>query len=144
MGLLGQPLRRAGLERAGVARAAGCADDRRGTAFGAPLSATSRLPRQTGGATGLYNTTLAAYERVRSGWDPADVNSVVLLTDGANTSPGTSLGALLSRQAGAATSQSLRLPDDLVPAHAPLPVAAAPETRSSLPAQGRHSRLPSQ
>jgi hypothetical protein len=61
------------------------------------LAAASRLPSQTGGATGLYNTTLAAYERVRSGWDPADVNSVVLLTDGANTSSGTSLGALLSR-----------------------------------------------
>ncbi|MFL6100497.1 MAG: VWA domain-containing protein [Actinomycetales bacterium] len=62
------------------------------------LGAASRLPRETGGATGLYNTTLAAYERVRSGWDPADVNSVVLLTDGANTdSSGTRLGALLSR-----------------------------------------------
>jgi hypothetical protein len=62
------------------------------------LAATGRLPRQTGGATGLYNTTIAAYERVRSGWDPADINSVVLLTDGANTDrSGISLAGLLSR-----------------------------------------------
>jgi Ca-activated chloride channel homolog len=62
------------------------------------LRATARLPRQTGGATGLYSTTLAAYERVRSGWDPADVNSVVLLTDGANTDrTGVRLPGLLSR-----------------------------------------------
>lgn len=61
------------------------------------LGATGRLPRQTGGATGLYNTTLAAFERVRSGWDPADINSVVLLTDGANTDRGITLAALLSR-----------------------------------------------
>lgn len=69
------------------------------------LAATARLPRQTGGATGLYNTTLAAYERVRSGWDPAVINSVVLLTDGANTdSSGTSQAALLSRLRSETTS----------------------------------------
>lgn len=62
------------------------------------LSAAARLPKQTGGNTGLYNTTLAAYEKVRSGWDPAFVNSVVLLTDGANTDrAGIHLAQLLGR-----------------------------------------------
>jgi hypothetical protein len=62
------------------------------------LSAAARLPTQTGGNTGLYNTTIAAYEKVRSGWDPAFVNSVVLLTDGANTDrSGIHLAQLLAR-----------------------------------------------
>jgi Ca-activated chloride channel family protein len=62
------------------------------------LSAAARLPRQTGGNTGLYNTTIAAYEKVRAGWDPAFVNSVVLLTDGANTDrAGIHLAQLLGR-----------------------------------------------
>jgi Mg-chelatase subunit ChlD len=62
------------------------------------LSAAARLPAQTGGNTGLYNTTIAAYEKVRSGWDPAFVNSVVLLTDGANTDrAGIHLAQLLGR-----------------------------------------------
>jgi ABC-type molybdate transport system substrate-binding protein len=62
------------------------------------LSAAARLPQQTGGNTGLYNTTIAAYEKVRSGWDPAFVNSVVLLTDGANTDrAGIRLSQLLAR-----------------------------------------------
>jgi hypothetical protein len=62
------------------------------------LSAAARLPSQTGGNTGLYNTTIAAYEKVRSGWDPAFVNSVVLLTDGANTDrAGIHLAQLLGR-----------------------------------------------
>jgi hypothetical protein len=37
------------------------------------------------GGTGLYDTTLAAVRAVRAGWDPARVNAVVLLTDGADT-----------------------------------------------------------
>jgi Mg-chelatase subunit ChlD len=34
------------------------------------------------GGTGLYDTVLAAVRTVRQDWDPARVNSVVLLTDG--------------------------------------------------------------
>jgi secreted protein with Ig-like and vWFA domain len=37
-----------------------------------------------GGATGLYDTLLAAYKEVQSGWDPYYVNSVILITDGQN------------------------------------------------------------
>jgi Ca-activated chloride channel homolog len=37
-----------------------------------------------GGDTGLYDTALAAYLEVQSGYDPAYVNSVVLITDGEN------------------------------------------------------------
>jgi hypothetical protein len=37
-----------------------------------------------GGSTGLYDTALAATRRVRAGWEPGRVNSVVLLTDGKN------------------------------------------------------------
>ena len=40
------------------------------------------------GNTGLYETVLAAYKAVQSGWDPGRVNSVVLLTDGENDDPG--------------------------------------------------------
>lgn len=62
------------------------------------LRATAALPHQTGGSTGLYATTIAAFEKVRSGWDPGVVNSVVLLTDGANTDrSGIGLAGLLSR-----------------------------------------------
>lgn len=36
------------------------------------------------GATGLYDTTLAAFRRVQESYDPRAVNSVIILTDGAN------------------------------------------------------------
>lgn len=42
------------------------------------------LPSRLGGATGLYDTTLAAVQSVRAGYDPEKVNSVLLLTDGRN------------------------------------------------------------
>jgi len=42
------------------------------------------LPAQVGGGTGLYDTTLAAFRSMRTGYDPSRVNSVVLLTDGRN------------------------------------------------------------
>ncbi|MDP9219097.1 MAG: substrate-binding and VWA domain-containing protein [Actinomycetota bacterium] len=62
------------------------------------VAAARSLPSLTNGNTGLYATTLAAYESVRSGFDPASVNSVVLLSDGANTDTrGVDLPALLSR-----------------------------------------------
>ena len=61
-------------------------------------AAAASLPSLTGGDTGLYKTTLAAFEAVRTGYDPSQVNSVVLLTDGANTdTSGIDLPTLLSR-----------------------------------------------
>lgn len=39
------------------------------------------------GSTGLYDTVLDAVRTVRKGWDPTRVNSVVLVTDGANEDP---------------------------------------------------------
>ncbi len=42
------------------------------------------LPARLGGATGLYDTTLAAVKRARESYDPDKVNSVLLITDGKN------------------------------------------------------------
>jgi von Willebrand factor type A domain len=42
------------------------------------------LPARLGGATGLYDTALAAVQRVRESSDPDKVNSVLLITDGKN------------------------------------------------------------
>lgn len=42
------------------------------------------LPASIGGGTALYDSTLAAFREVQKGYDPAYVNSVILLTDGAN------------------------------------------------------------
>ncbi len=42
----------------------------------------------TNGDTGLYDTVLAAYKAVQANWDPAKINSVVLMTDGQNDNPG--------------------------------------------------------
>jgi hypothetical protein len=50
------------------------------------------------GSTGLYDTVLAAVQRVRSGYDPTRTNAVVLLTDGANhDAHGIGLAGLLDR-----------------------------------------------
>lgn len=55
------------------------------------------LPSRLGGATGLYDTTLAAVKRVREAYDPEKVNSVLLITDGKNEdSNGISLDVLLA------------------------------------------------
>ncbi|GID93059.1 VWA domain-containing protein [Amorphoplanes digitatis] len=40
------------------------------------------------GDTGLYDTTLAAYQNVLEGWQPGRINSVLLFTDGVNENPG--------------------------------------------------------
>ncbi|MEN0135558.1 MAG: substrate-binding and VWA domain-containing protein [Rhodococcus sp. (in: high G+C Gram-positive bacteria)] len=40
-----------------------------------------------GGGTGLYDTTLAAFRAVQDSYDPRAVNSVIILTDGANEDP---------------------------------------------------------
>lgn len=57
-----------------------------------------------GGDTGLYDTALAAYRAVQSGYDPSYVNSVVLITDGKNddSTGGLTLDALLAELAAAA------------------------------------------
>jgi Mg-chelatase subunit ChlD len=48
------------------------------------------------GDTGLYDTVLAAVRMMRKTWDPDRVNSVVVVTDGANDDPhGISLATLL-------------------------------------------------
>ncbi|WP_078324604.1 VWA domain-containing protein [Mycobacteroides salmoniphilum] len=50
-----------------------------------------------GGGTGLYDTTLAAFHKVQSTYDPHFINSVVIITDGANEDPnGISLDRLLA------------------------------------------------
>lgn len=48
------------------------------------LAAAATLPGRARDGTALYDTTLAAFRAVRSGYDPGRVNSVVLLTDGRN------------------------------------------------------------
>lgn len=45
------------------------------------------LSERTGGATGLYDSTLAAYRTVKASYDSRAVNSVILFTDGANEDP---------------------------------------------------------
>ncbi|MFD4180566.1 VWA domain-containing protein [Rhodococcus sp. NPDC058514] len=54
------------------------------------------LTTMVGGGTGLYDTTLAAFRKVKEDYDPSAINSVILLTDGANEDPGSiSLDELL-------------------------------------------------
>ena len=45
------------------------------------------LSERTGGATGLYDSTLAAYRTVQASYDSRAINSVILFTDGANEDP---------------------------------------------------------
>lgn len=55
------------------------------------------LPDRLGGATGLYDTTLAAFKEVQDSYDPNFSNSVILLTDGQNEDDNSiSLEGLLS------------------------------------------------
>ncbi len=61
------------------------------------LQQTRTLPSLVGGGTGLYDTTLAAFRKVKDGYDPDYINSVIVLTDGANEDPDSiSLEELLS------------------------------------------------
>ncbi|WAL94217.1 substrate-binding and VWA domain-containing protein [Streptomyces sp. Je 1-369] len=50
--------------------------------------AFSNLQPVPGGATGLYDTTLAAYKEARSTYARGRFNALVILTDGANQDPG--------------------------------------------------------
>ena len=64
----------------------------------APLAAAlSKLQVKQGGATGLYDTVLAAYREMTAHWDPARSNAISIFTDGQNEdSNGISRAALLS------------------------------------------------
>ncbi|MFD9565180.1 substrate-binding domain-containing protein [Streptomyces sp. NPDC059994] len=65
--------------------------DRLAAAFGA-------LQPVPDGATGLYDTTLAAYKQAAAGYRPGRFNALVILTDGANEDPGSiSRGELVTR-----------------------------------------------
>jgi len=56
------------------------------------------LPSLLEGDTGLYDTTLAAVKRMRSTYDPTMINSVLVITDGANDNPsGITLDSLLAQ-----------------------------------------------
>ncbi|MFI5896808.1 VWA domain-containing protein [Actinoplanes sp. NPDC051513] len=52
------------------------------------LAAIDKIVPKEGGDTGLYDTALAAYERVQKGWQAGVSNSVVIYTDGENDNPG--------------------------------------------------------
>lgn len=55
------------------------------------------LDALVGGGTGLYDTTLAAWRKVQSSYDPHYINSVVIITDGTNEKPnGITLDQLLA------------------------------------------------
>ncbi|MDJ1135698.1 substrate-binding and VWA domain-containing protein [Streptomyces iconiensis] len=51
-------------------------------------SAFSQMEPIPGGATGLYDTALAAYKEAHKGYANGKFNAVVMLTDGANEDPG--------------------------------------------------------
>jgi Ca-activated chloride channel homolog len=53
-----------------------------GTHFQRLDQGLNTLPGRTRGGTGLYDTTLAAFEQVKATYGPTKVNSVVILTDG--------------------------------------------------------------
>jgi len=63
-------------------------------------TAIASLPGRLGGATGLYDTVLAAVAQMRTTYDADRVNSVLLLTDGRNEDEnGISLETLLDKLA---------------------------------------------
>jgi Ca-activated chloride channel homolog len=71
----------------------------------APLSANraalaaaiGKLQVKQGGATGLYDTVLAAYKELTARWDPARANTITVFTDGQNEDDnGISRATLLS------------------------------------------------
>ncbi|MDE9364890.1 substrate-binding domain-containing protein [Luteipulveratus sp. YIM 133132] len=66
--------------------------------YGLLTKALKALPGQTTGDTGLYDTVLAAYRSAMESYNPNRVNSVTLVTDGANDDPkgGISLEALVA------------------------------------------------
>ncbi len=59
-----------------------------GTQRDALIGQTRGLAKFVGGGTGLYDTALAAFRKVKEEYEPGYVNSVVLVTDGTNEKPG--------------------------------------------------------
>jgi len=60
--------------------------------------AGASLPGRVGGSTALYDTALAGFEALKTGFDPTKVNAEVLITDGRNDrSGGLDLTSLLTR-----------------------------------------------
>lgn len=55
-------------------------------------AAADSLPGLVGGGTGLYDTTLAAFEQARDTYEEGKVNSVVLMTDGRDEDDDDSIG----------------------------------------------------
>jgi hypothetical protein len=68
------------------------------TRRGAVANALTTLQPKPGGATGLYDSILAAYKVIKAGYKPNRVNSVLVFTDGKNEDPtgGISLDALVA------------------------------------------------
>ncbi len=57
-----------------------------------------QIQAKQNGATGLYDTVLAGYQKLRVGWNPGRINVLVVLTDGQNEDPnGISRGTLLTK-----------------------------------------------
>jgi Ca-activated chloride channel family protein len=61
------------------------------------------------GGTGLYDTSLAAFQEVSAHLDPDSINAVVLLTDGRNEDDGISLDNLIPRLRTEQGDRSVRL-----------------------------------
>ncbi|WP_329058338.1 substrate-binding and VWA domain-containing protein [Streptomyces sp. NBC_01453] len=90
-------------ERLGDRKSGGTQRDRLSDAF-------SGLQPVPGGATGLYDTTLAAYEEATSSYRNGKFNALVVVTDGANQDPGS-----ISRSTLVSRLQSLADPQHPVP-----------------------------
>lgn len=75
-----------------------------GTQRQALIAAAASMSGRVRGGTALYDTALAAYLKVKASFDPAKINSVVLMTDGRNedTSSSRTLPQLLAELAAAA------------------------------------------
>ncbi|MFI1488486.1 substrate-binding and VWA domain-containing protein [Streptomyces sp. NPDC020747] len=82
-------------------------------------AAFSSLKPVKDGATGLYDTTLAAYKEATASYTKGKFNALVLLTDGVNQDPGS-----ISRSALVAKLRELTDPDHPVPIIA---IAVGPE-----------------
>jgi len=99
-------------ERLGDRKGDGTQRDRLSAAFGG-------LEPVPGGATGLYDTTLAAYKSATSSYAKGKFNALVILTDGVNEDPGS-----ITRSALVRTLQQLTNPERPVPL---IMIAVGPE-----------------
>ncbi|MFJ3307850.1 substrate-binding and VWA domain-containing protein [Streptomyces sp. NPDC086549] len=99
-------------ERLGDRKGSGTQRDRLSAAF-------SGLEPVPGGATGLYDTTLAAYRAATSSYVKGKFNALVVLTDGVNQDPGS-----MSRSALVSELQGLSNPERPVPL---IVIAVGPE-----------------